>query len=87
MPTFSKCISGQQQLIMLSLLNNDYIDFSNQKHYKCRRTFNKAMNKLVKCGWLKRKMIRINNRFANQYELTLEGRIITNSVFGVFNEC
>jgi hypothetical protein len=86
MPTSKKCISPQQQLIMLLLINNDYVDFSTQKFYRCRRTFNKAMNRLVNCGWLKRKMIRLNNRYANQYTITIEGNIIAKKVFGVYNE-
>ena len=86
MPTYQKCISAQQQKILLHLMNNEKVDFHDQEFYKCRRTFNKSMNHLVRCGWLKSKPTRINNHYANEYIITLEGLLVTKTFLVIFNE-
>ena len=81
-----KCISSNQNKILLEFKKIGKMNFSRQKFFKNRRSFNESMNELLRCGWLEKRMIRLNGHYANEYLLTSEGKFIINAVFVVFNE-
>lgn len=86
MYAYTKCISAQQQKLLLMMMHKENINFSNQNIYKCRRSFNVGMRQLIRCGWVAKNLTRINNHYANEYSLTLEGILITKVALVVFNE-
>lgn len=78
-------MSPEQQFILFDLLKNGPIDFFKQGYYTSRRSFNLSMNELFNCGWIDKRIIRIDNRFGNEYKLTAEGVIFV-KMLGNINE-
>jgi len=78
MDTSQKYISIDQQKILLDIFKNGHINFSTQKIYKNRKSFNRALNIFYRLEWLNKKSIRLNGHYANDYSLTVEGKLIIN---------
>ena len=67
-------ISLKMQMLLILMANNRFISFRSQKIYENQRSFNMAINKLIKLDWInKRPKLFTSN---NEYFLTLRGEIV-----------
>lgn len=77
--------SSKQIDILIMLLENGHINFFEQKlckhHYLDRDCFNKAMKPFYKLEWVKKRFIRLNGHYANEFVITAEGILAINYTF------